>query len=219
MHVQMLPDAAAREDDLTRSLRIGSDDRYRKMEFYREAKNDHVSRLVARQRMAHRKETRPVLSSRGAVDATSVDDMPEANDHSGPSCAEEMLRLPAAVPLERMRVQQVGIADRAEWQDTFDRSVRRLFVDFELSDVPSCRLNHLDRMHSWFLEHGAKQQRKVMEGPSFLVADRSSEAPAGSTRNVPVKQVERPMVTGFSSGVSPRRPSSRWQRPGNLTSR
>jgi hypothetical protein len=229
MRVQMLPEAAAREEDLTKSLRIASDDRYKSMEYYRGKtkneghKQDHFSRLKARNSMVARRSLSMYAGGALGVDG----ELPEDGDRMSPLESleeepQEVLRLPAAAPLDRVQVRQVGIGDRAEWQDTFDRSVRRLFVDFELSDVPSCRLNHLDRMHSWFLEHGAKQQRKVREGPSFLVADRSSEAPAGSTRNVPVKQVERPLVTGFTSGIS--RPassphSSRWQRPGNLTSR
>jgi len=178
LRVQASPEAAALEDELTRSLRIPHDDRYRKMERYRGNGREHFSRLVERQSMT--------VMNQPTLDAP---------------------RLPGIAPLEREQVSHVGIGDRAEWQDAFDRSVRRLFVDFELSDVPSCRLNHLERMHSWFLEHGGKQQRKVDEGPRFLLADRNLEAPAGSTRNVPVKQVERPLATGFTSAApgTPRR--------------
>merc|ERR550514_2462194 len=81
-----------------------------------------------------------------------------------------------------------SVTERIQWQEAFDKSVRRLFVDFELSDTPSCRLNHLDRMHSWFTEQGAKQARKAQKGPSYITADRSGVMPAGSTKNIPSRR-------------------------------
>merc|ERR1719203_126978 len=50
----------------------------------------------------------------------------------------------------RQRQRDANLQERVEWQDSFDRRLKQLLTDFELSEVPSCRLNHLDRMHSWF---------------------------------------------------------------------
>merc|ERR1719433_777619 len=36
------------------------------------------------------------------------------------------------------------LADRVDWQECFDQQLRRLFVNFELTQSPGCRLNHLD---------------------------------------------------------------------------
>jgi len=77
------------------------------------------------------------------------------------------------------------VDNRLEWQECFDHKVRRLFVDFQLSEVPACRLNHIERMHNWFEEHGAKQTRKAREGPSYLTADRSEKMWEGSTKDLP----------------------------------
>merc|ERR1719436_269612 len=87
--------------------------------------------------------------------------------------------------LERNHEKPVSdLGSRIRWQEGFERNLKLLMVDFELSEVPSCRLNHLDRMHEWFTEHGAKQMRKVKKGPSYLTADRGQEMPAGSTKNI-----------------------------------
>jgi hypothetical protein len=72
---------------------------------------------------------------------------------------------------------------RAQWQDSFDKTVKRLLVDFDLSEEPSCRLNHLGRMHDWFVTHGGKQQRKERAAPDFIRVQQNAALPPGSARN------------------------------------
>lgn len=87
--------------------------------------------------------------------------------------------------LNNKRKDQYGLEDRIDWQDAFDKSVTRLMIDFDLTHAPHCRLNHLERMDNWFLEHGGKQQRKAKKAPSYVTADRTStRMPAGSTRDL-----------------------------------
>eukprot|EP00746_Dinoflagellata_sp_MGD_P163115 gnl/MRDRNA2_/MRDRNA2_90994_c0_seq1.p1 gnl/MRDRNA2_/MRDRNA2_90994_c0~~gnl/MRDRNA2_/MRDRNA2_90994_c0_seq1.p1 ORF type:complete len:242 (-),score=35.31 gnl/MRDRNA2_/MRDRNA2_90994_c0_seq1:34-759(-) len=76
------------------------------------------------------------------------------------------------------------LESRIAWQETFDSTVNRLMVDFSLSDEPTCRLNHLDRLYAWFTGHGKKQVRKARPSPNFLNLDKNEPAPKGSTRNV-----------------------------------
>jgi len=83
---------------------------------------------------------------------------------------------PDAVPKE-------SIQGRAQWQNSFDQTVKRLLVDFELSEEPSCRLNHLGRMHDWFVTHGGKQTRKERKPPNFIRLDHNDPLPPGSARN------------------------------------
>mmetsp|Transcript_101131 Transcript_101131/g.182532 ORF Transcript_101131/g.182532 Transcript_101131/m.182532 type:complete len:265 (-) Transcript_101131:130-924(-) len=81
------------------------------------------------------------------------------------------------------------LAERPEWQETMDRKIKRLMVDFDLSDVPSCRLNHLDRMHNWLTNFGGGIAQSAAPGsPGYLTANRNSRQPlpAGSTSNIPV---------------------------------
>lgn len=73
----------------------------------------------------------------------------------------------------------------AEWQESFEGQVKKLFIDFELTSSPNSRLNHFERMNDWFSEHGRKQTRKNENSPSFLTADRTQSMPPGSTANVP----------------------------------
>lgn len=77
-----------------------------------------------------------------------------------------------------------SIDGRIAWQDSFDSTVNRLMVDFSLSDDPDCRLNHLDRLYSWFKGHGQKQVRKVRASPGFLTVEKNAPPAMGSTRNV-----------------------------------
>jgi len=75
--------------------------------------------------------------------------------------------------------------DHLEWQESFDVKVKKLFIDFELTNSPNSRMNHHERMHDWFAVHGQKEIRKSKGGPSFLTADRTRSMPPGSTANIP----------------------------------
>jgi len=103
------------------------------------------------------------------------------------------------------------LEQRIQWQETFDRQVKRLLLDFHLTQVPSARLNHLDRMHEWFTEHGQKQTRKARKAPNYLIADRNGIVPTGSTVNVPKKLSETTMK--LNETYSPR---ARLERPGHI---
>lgn len=76
------------------------------------------------------------------------------------------------------------IRDRVYWEKAFDKSVKSLLIDFDLSDEPNYRLEHLDRMHKWFETHGQKQSRKAKQAPNYLVVEKNAVVPAGSTQNV-----------------------------------
>jgi len=105
---------------------------------------------------------------------------------------------------------------RMNWQLDFDRTMKRLFVDFELSDTAACRIGHLDRMHNFFLKSGQKQVRKTKEGPSYLVVDNRRERPPGSTACVPpLDEDSKAAVEGlFTTNKS--RCRGRIHRPGGL---
>lgn len=95
------------------------------------------------------------------------------------------------VNIDAPQAKAIGdVENRLLWQQTFDRTTKRLLVDFDLSEVPTCRLNHLERMHSWFTAHGQKQTRKAKAAPSYIALDRKTlgaEMPAGSTMNFQTK--------------------------------
>mmetsp|Transcript_53797 Transcript_53797/g.156878 ORF Transcript_53797/g.156878 Transcript_53797/m.156878 type:complete len:236 (-) Transcript_53797:134-841(-) len=168
----------ADEGLLTKSLQMHHDTRFDTMDFYRQhggTSDDkgHFARMCQTNRKMHGLiEQQKKVSGKDGFDdiaAREVDD--ETFD------GKRILRVAAA-----------SVTSRVDWQEAFDKSVKRLFVDFELTQSPGCRLNHLDRMHGWFTEHGAKQTRKDQKGPSYLTADRKAEPLPGSTRNVPSRQ-------------------------------
>lgn len=64
-----------------------------------------------------------------------------------------------------------ALENKGKMQRNFETSVKRLMVDFSLSDDPYCRTNHLDRMHSWFKNHGKKQVKKAKDSPGYLTFD------------------------------------------------
>mmetsp|Transcript_87419 Transcript_87419/g.187515 ORF Transcript_87419/g.187515 Transcript_87419/m.187515 type:complete len:223 (-) Transcript_87419:109-777(-) len=160
------------EKSIMKSLRIPLDERYKRMHYYRHnggtaSASGHFARLCKR---GDRGGTAALLED---VKATKeLENILDLEEHE-----------------ERIRAKHVGdLESRVRWQEEFDRHLKLLMVDFELSEVPSCRLNHLDRMHSWFTEHGGKQMRKVKPGPSYLTADRGQDMPAGSTKNIAARR-------------------------------
>jgi len=152
---------ATEECERLKSLQLKEDRRYKKMDFYRQHndKSEHFSKI--------RKSIAPVEF----VPPPFSEDLP-------------LPRVPE--PEERTpRPKAASVEERIEWQEAFDSSVKRLMIDFQLTDVPAARLRHLDQMADWFTDHGGKQARKVQKGPNFLVAERDGSMPAGSTKNVP----------------------------------
>lgn len=72
-----------------------------------------------------------------------------------------------------------------KWHENIERKMKRLLVDFHLSEAPSCRLNHLDRLHDWHSLHGHKPGKNAKPAPHYIVVERSQlELPPGSTRNI-----------------------------------
>eukprot|EP00420_Gonyaulax_spinifera_P002021 CAMPEP_0197938770 /NCGR_PEP_ID=MMETSP1439-20131203/118671_1 /TAXON_ID=66791 /ORGANISM="Gonyaulax spinifera, Strain CCMP409" /LENGTH=242 /DNA_ID=CAMNT_0043561853 /DNA_START=18 /DNA_END=747 /DNA_ORIENTATION=- len=162
------------EKAMIKSLQIKTDERYAAIRYYRDhggtaSKDGHFARMV--------RTNRQLIGL--PQDKTVLNENSDLADVSNWTLEAERF----GGRQQRQAVANVG--DRIEWQESFDQKVRRLLVDFQLSDAPSCRLNHLDRVHGWFEEHGAKQARKVREGPNYLTADRSGRMPAGSTKNLP----------------------------------
>lgn len=167
----------AEEKMQIKSLQIKHDERYDAMAHYRShggtaSTTGHFAKICKVNRKMH-----ALTEERN--DATEDDAFEDIAARELEEPVDNFERTPRNPP--------ANVSDRIEWQESFDRSVKRLFLDFDLTETPSCRLNHLDRMHTWFSEHGAKQARKVVKGPSYLVADRREVMPPGSTKNIPKK--------------------------------
>jgi hypothetical protein len=162
------PPAAEEESDLVlQSLRLQGDERFQAIRHYRDTRSDdkHFEELMKK----HTVKRVSVTKGMAPVDSSFTD----------------VAEMELSMNKEKAGVRCNALADRIKWQEAFDKSVNQLLIDFDLTHEPSCRLNHLDRMHHWFLEHGGKQQRKAKKAPSYLTADRTaSRMPAGSTRDV-----------------------------------
>jgi len=169
------------EAQISKSLRLSSDPRFKEIQHFMDtqaSEQSHFARLCGRnQSSSAGEDTIRIASPKGP---NTMEEVKDELDNTG---------------MDDCRVKSKGIGslgERVEWQECFDKSVKRLLIDFDLTAVPSCRLNHLDRMHEWFTNHGGKQTRKAKQPPAFLTADRSVDVPAGSTAN----------ITGKLSGTS-----------------
>lgn len=156
-------------EETLKSLQIKTDPRLKAIRHYKDNQvhNHHLERLM-KKKVAPESE----VVAEKSVNALSFDEivaMESANRQQ----------------LNSKKKDQYALEDRMDWQEAFDKSVTRLMIDFDLTHAPHCRLNHLDRMDKWFLEHGGKQQRKAKKAPSYVSADRTStRMPAGSTRDL-----------------------------------
>lgn len=172
---QAKSDKQIKEDDMTRSMQIGIDERFLKMNHYRNhggSKADHFSRLTGKNRQ---------LQARG--DKLKSEDVDEEVEFKDLMAMEEEVENDE--PWQIRKKPACSVNDRVEWQESFDRKVNNLFMDFQLSDAPHCRLNHLERMDKWFSNHGAKQTRKATRGPSYLTVEKGAVPPIGSARTIP----------------------------------
>lgn len=170
------------EDLVHRSLRIPIDPRFKAIKHYIDlasAKEGHFARVVGIER-----------SGKLA------------------SCPEEMSfdNIASSESVGRKLQQQHHLQDRRDWQETFESSVSRLLIDFDLTHDPQSKLNHLDRLHEWFVDHGAKQQRKARESPRYLIADRKSLMMPGSTRNINTKLsgASLQLAGAYALGIHPK---------------
>eukprot|EP00928_Gymnodinium_smaydae_P015511 TRINITY_DN15738_c0_g1_i2.p1 TRINITY_DN15738_c0_g1~~TRINITY_DN15738_c0_g1_i2.p1 ORF type:complete len:210 (+),score=50.93 TRINITY_DN15738_c0_g1_i2:187-816(+) len=156
MLLKMRAEENEKKREYERSLQLPLDERYKKMDHYRNhggSKNStgHYARLMARRTSVH-----------GGADGIAE--------------AETNVQVPG---------KKAAASDsRVAWQMTFERSVNRLMEDFDLTDVPQARFNHLDRMDTWFTMHGAKQAKKGEKAPDYLRADQNAPPPPGSARTV-----------------------------------
>lgn len=182
------------EEDLrTKSLQIITDPRFQEIKHHSsvqksETGSEHLNRLMRKQRVSV-VEGLPSITGAQSMSFKEIVDMEELTPEK-----------------EEQRKAQSGVADRLRWQESFNTSINRLLVDFDLSLVPECRLHHLDRMHDWFIEHGGKQQRKDKKAPNFLTADRNN-MPAGSASNIAHKLSGTSLILAGSYAMkSPRTP-------------
>jgi len=84
--------------------------------------------------------------------------------------------------------QPTSMGGRHEWQDSFNLTAKRLMVDFDLTSVPDCRLNHLDRFHEWFGVNGQKQTRMARAAPNYVTISKNEVIPSGSSRSAMARQ-------------------------------
>jgi len=190
-----------------RALQIRNDTRYKKMS---------AAQLAAE--ASHTPAGKD--SSRTALEAPKEEGAERSSGSKTPH-ASATSALPSPRPTPRTprfnqddfgRVLQVAPPDvtrRDEWQETLGRSVKKLLLDFDLSEAPKCRLNHLERMHSWFQCHGKAAERNPNLGPNYLTTARYGPPPPGSTRGFThtMSNATRALATAFpdiGSGRSPR---------------
>lgn len=172
-----LPGLREEEKLILKSLQMPHDERYDAMDHYRQHGGTadgtgHFARICQRNRKMHglTEQAKKVTQNADFGDIATREVEDETFDFDG----ERILR-----------VAEASVAKRVDWQESFDREVKRLFVDFELTESAGCRLNHLERMHTWFTQHGAKQTRKDQKGPSYILVEDNSAPLPGSTRHVP----------------------------------
>merc|ERR1712008_568030 len=165
------------EEAILRSLRLKTDTRYETMQRYRDeggmhSSSSHFQRMLKRsRRMNGLPETETVLK--------------KDSSHAAMAQWNREFEESDVAMTKEVHEPTATIQDRINWQHGFDHSVRRLLQDFDLSDSPGCRLNHLERMHHWFQQHGAKTARKAERGPNFLTMDRNSSPAPGSAMHRP----------------------------------
>jgi hypothetical protein len=180
---------SVKDEELARkSLRIAGDIRFKEMKHYADSASNGRNHF-------HR-----VMLGRGRLAELTKEEMPPDD--------------PASHDVTRR--EAFALQDREDWESSFEKSINRLLVDLDLTHDPQARLNHLSRMHDWFVEHGAKQQRKAQAGPAYLIADRNSEMPPGSTKRLGCKRVGQSFVLVGTHSLSG---AARPHTDGSLTAR
>lgn len=171
---------------MVHAVRLTSNPRFKEIKHYAQetssGHNEHLTRLLTKQRASIPSGTFVTSAGSESLNFADVVEMEQKTPER-----------------EKLLQKMAGVEDRIEWQTCFDKSVTRLMIDFDLSHVPQCKMNHLDRMHSWFKEHGGKQERKTKKAPNYLVADRGSgNVPPGSTVNIPSKLSDTTLILAGS---------------------
>mmetsp|Transcript_29345 Transcript_29345/g.51403 ORF Transcript_29345/g.51403 Transcript_29345/m.51403 type:complete len:235 (-) Transcript_29345:151-855(-) len=197
-----LEDQKMDDESALKSLRLTSDRRFCEIKHYTEsasAGHSHLDRLMKNQRASQKIDP----------EAEGVPNLHPGHNMTFQQLAEMEQNSP---DMQQARMRLMGVQDRLAWQEHFDRSVTRLLIDFDLTTAPECRLNHLERMHSWFTEHGGKQQRKDRKAPNYIIADRKGEMPPGSTANLPAKLQDTAQILASSYSKRGNTPRARTPR-------
>jgi len=186
-----------------RSLQITRDPRFEEIEYFKDHEAVRLDRIINKhgcvgrlypevwqypepigQRSGARSQTK---SARGAASAGP------APQRATRYLTKELADLDAEQDHDQVAARECSGFDewteerfsgRINWEDTFRSNLGRLMLDFDLSRDPNCRLNHLDRVHSWFMHEGRKQTRKEKPTPHFLTFDRDGQPLPGSTRDI-----------------------------------
>jgi hypothetical protein len=139
-----------------KSMQLANDPRYKEFKYHKEAahsENSHFTRIAGEEKTVKEDTTECPTD----ISFARVVEMEKQALRGGDS---------------QSRNQRLfAVQDRVVWEQEFVRSVDRLLVDFELTQDPYIRLRHLDEMHGWFTDQGAKQERKVKPTPSYLTLD------------------------------------------------
>mmetsp|Transcript_87180 Transcript_87180/g.244630 ORF Transcript_87180/g.244630 Transcript_87180/m.244630 type:complete len:261 (-) Transcript_87180:107-889(-) len=192
-----------------KSLQIKNDARWKDIIQFQEATRLQNLHAESRRAAGNVLATGPADTSAMFADVFTADQPTESvstmrqpatqdpGDINSPMSSEEA----AAQDSYRIRHRPESTANgatqgRMEWQNEFDRSIKRLFIDFDFTDAPAPRLRHLDRMHEWFTSQGQKQARKAKKGPSYITMERNVPPGKGSACWAPSGSKDGPDVLG-----------------------
>lgn len=163
--------------ETVRSLQIAHDERYKMIDHYKEAESLRLQNMVADNGRSVRIYPEPW-------------GMPEpvgrrsAYNYLEDKHSSDTLKLAEGECVGFREKTMERFAGRIGWEESFKSNVKQLMVDFKLSSDPSCRLNHLDRMHTWFSKEGKKQVKKETASPNYLTFDKNSQPWPGSVRDI-----------------------------------
>lgn len=137
------------------SLRLRNDPRYKEIEHYAEVQSKGTGKHFSQ------------VQKRASVESVGMASVL-------PQSTEPEVHQAAGGPV---------MAGRLSWQKAFDTNVRKLMIDFSLTEDPGCRVHHLDRLSDWFKVHGGKQARKEAKAPNFIQVEKNAVPPPGSARS------------------------------------
>lgn len=164
---------------ISRSLQIAHDPRYKTIEHYKDQDSQRLEKMLGDHTRPPRMYPEPwgFPEPMGSRSRYHTQDLDEGVD-------DEMKRA-ANVDCNGFEIKTTEkFSGRIAWEESFKSNVKQLMVDFRLSTEPSCRLNHLERMHSWFAKEGKKQVKKETASPNFLTFEKNSRPIPGTTRDI-----------------------------------
>jgi len=179
---------------LQRSLQISTDPRYAELQHYNDGGwKAHFANTMDRAKSSKTDPTtHPSVAGVGATLDGSERAKASGSAGGAPSSRRDLASRNGLDGVPDVTAsssdQPTSLEGRCEWQDSFNLTVKRLMVDFDLSTVPQCRLNHLERFHDWFDENGQKQSRKARAEPHYVTISKNEVVPVGSSRNAMARQ-------------------------------